>query len=61
LTDTIDYFESWKLKRNLLLLQEKITEKLEDVIEQDAREIEFHWEEDGKTYRTKSEILFISR
>lgn len=60
LTDETDLANSWKLKRNIHFLREKINNHL-DSLQQDMEslETEFHWHLDGQTYNCKSDILFL--
>jgi len=60
LTDENDIYESWKLKRNVNLLRERINAHLDAISEEsDDLEMEFFWRKDNKTYNCKSDILFI--
>lgn len=60
LTDETDMTNSWKLKRNLVFLREKITEHLTSLsIDMSSIETEFYWKLDQKTYKCKSDILFL--
>lgn len=54
-------FDSWKLKRNVRLLKDKINEKIDEFDENQRNCVKFHWENDEKDYSCYSEILFISR
>ncbi|MCB4810261.1 hypothetical protein LG204_02895 [Methylovorus menthalis] len=60
LTDEGDMSASWKLKRNIVFLQEKIHSHL-DSLSQDINslDMEFYWAQDQKTYKCKSDILFL--
>lgn len=62
LTDENDIYDSWKLKRSINFLREKINSHL-DAISNDSNdlEMEFFWKKDGETYKCKSDILFIKR
>jgi hypothetical protein len=62
LTDENDIYDSWKLKRSINFLREKINSHL-DAISNNSNdlEMEFFWKQDGKTYKCKSDILFIKR
>lgn len=60
LTDTNNPFESWKLKRNKNLLQDKINEKINHFSDVPRNKITFYWDKDGKNYDCYSEILFIN-
>lgn len=60
LTDEKDIYNSWKLKRNIVYLKEKISEHLDDLfMDMSSLETEFYWKGDQKTYNCKSDILFI--
>jgi hypothetical protein len=60
LTDETDMTNSWKLKRNLIFLREKITEHLTSLsMDMSSLETEFYWKLDQKTYNCKSDILFL--
>tara|TARA_Y100000996_G_C22550993_1_gene653703 strand:- start:183 stop:1292 length:1110 start_codon:yes stop_codon:yes gene_type:complete len=60
LTDENDMINSWKLKRNINFLREKINDHLDNlVLSQSNLETEFFWKKDKKTYKCKSDILFI--
>ena len=51
---------SWKLKRNVIFLQEKIHLHLDDLaLDIDSLDTEFYWAQDQKNYRCKSDILFL--
>lgn len=60
LTDENDMAASWKLKRNVVFLEENIRSHL-DALSQDvdALDTEFYWAKDQKTYRCKSDVLFL--
>ena len=60
LTDEGDMSSSWKLKRNVVFLQEKIHRHLDNLaLDVDSLETEFYWSQDQKNYRCKSDILFL--
>lgn len=60
LTDEGDMSSSWKLKRNIVFLQEKIHSHLNGSSQDiDSLYMEFYWAKDQKTYRCKSDILFL--
>ena len=60
LTDETDMSNSWKLKRNVVFLREKITEHLTNLsMDMSSLETEFYWSLDQKTYNCKSDILFL--
>lgn len=52
--------ESWKLKRNIKFLKEKINYHLNSLdTELNLLNTNFHWDKDGENYNCKSDILFI--
>lgn len=60
LTDETDMSNSWKLKRNVVFLREKIAEHLKNLsMDMSSLETEFYWKLDQKTYNCKSDILFL--
>lgn len=60
LTDETDMSNSWKLKRNIVFLKEKIAEHLTRLsMDMSKLETEFYWKLDQKTYNCKSDILFL--
>ena len=60
LTDESDMSFSWKLKRNVLFLQEKIHRHLDELaIDIESLDTEFYWAKDQKNYKCKSDILFL--
>lgn len=59
LTDLDNPFDSWKIKRNKKLLQDRINEKLNTFDKANKNKILFHWEKNGKDYECYSEILFV--
>lgn len=60
LTDESDMSSSWKLKRNVVFLQEKIHRHLDNLaLDVDSLDTEFYWSQDQKNYRCKSDILFL--
>ena len=60
LTDETDMINSWKLKRNIVFLREKINTHLDNLMmDMESLETEFYWHEDQQTYNCKSDILFI--
>lgn len=60
LTDENNMADSWKLKRNIGYLTEKIKEHLDEFsINEDEINTEFYWKLDQKTYRCKSDIIFV--
>ncbi len=60
LTDESDMSNSWKLKRNIVFLQDRITSHL-DKLSMDMASLNttFYWKKDKKTYNCKSDILFL--
>ena len=50
--------DSWKLKRNISFLREKIDKHLNSILLTNL-ETKFHWKKDNKNYYCKSDILFI--
>jgi len=62
LTDENDIYDSWKLKRSINFLKEKINFHLNEMPDNsEDLKIEFFWKKDNKTYKCKSDILFIKR
>ncbi len=60
LTDENDMANSWKLKRNIGYLREKINEHLGNLsMDMSSLETDFYWNGDQRTYKCKSDILFI--
>lgn len=60
LTDENDMEESWKLKRNINFLQDRIHTHLDNLsMDMDKLDTEFYWSADQKTYKCKSDILFL--
>ena len=60
LTDERDMSASWKLKRNIVFLRDKINTHLDARSDDsDALETDFYWEKTKKQYRCKSDILFL--
>lgn len=60
LTDENDMSASWKLKRNVVFLQENINAHLNALsMDIDSLNTEFFWAKDQKTYKCKSDILFL--
>ncbi len=60
LTDETDMSNSWKLKRNIVFLRDRITSHL-NYLSMDMASLEttFFWKLDNKTYSCKSDILFL--
>lgn len=62
LTDENDIYDSWKLKRSINFLKEKINTHLSQISNNpDDLELEFFWKKDNKTYKCKSDILFVKK
>ncbi len=62
LTDENDIYDSWKLKRSINFLKEKINAHLNRISDNsNDLELEFFWEKDNKTYKCKSDILFVKK
>ena len=59
LVDTENIFDSWKLKRNVNLLKNKIQEKMNEFDTTKVHQVSFTWEKDGKTYDCLAETLFV--
>lgn len=60
LTDESNMGNSWKLKRNIVFLREKINAHLDDLrLDMTSLDTEFYWYQDQKTYNCKSDILFL--
>lgn len=60
LTDESDMSNSWKLKRNIVFLREKINAHLDNLqMDMTNLDTEFYWYQDQKTYNCKSDILFL--
>lgn len=60
LTDEDDISSSWKLKRNIIFLEEKIHRHLDNLaLNTGSLNTEFYWSPDKKIYRCKSDILFL--
>lgn len=60
LTDESDMSNSWKLKRNIVFLQDRITAHLNNLsMDMESLETSFYWKLDNKTYNCKSDILFL--
>ncbi len=59
LIDSNNIFDSWKLKRNMNLLQQLIKSKLDNISSNHINTVDFHWKKDDKLYTAVSEILFI--
>lgn len=62
LTDENDIYDSWKLKRSINFLKEKINSHLNEISNNsEDLKMEFFWQKDNKTYKCKSDILFVKR
>lgn len=62
LTDENDIYDSWKLKRSINFLKEKINSHLHQISDNpEDLEMEFYWRKDNQTYKCKSDILFIKK
>lgn len=61
LVDSENPFESWKLKRNVSLLKNKIATKIDDIIKKKPNFIDFYWKKTSKNFTCISEILFVSK
>ena len=60
LTDEVDMSNSWKLKRNIVFLRDRIISHLDNLLmDMTSLETKFYWKLDGKTYSCKSDILFL--
>lgn len=62
LTDETDITASWKLKRNIVFLRQKINEHLDTITANTARlDTQFYWRQTLQTFNCKSDILFIKQ
>lgn len=62
LTDENDIYDSWKLKRSINFLRDKINTHLNDISDNSADlELEFFWKIENKSYKCKSDILFVKK
>lgn len=62
LTDESDITNSWKLKRNIGFLRQKINEHLDAItLDLDRLNTEFYWKKTQQTFNCKSDILFIKQ
>lgn len=60
LTDEEDMTSSWKLKRNIVFLRDRINAHLDDLsLDMSALVTTFYWKLDQRTYNCKSDILFL--
>ena len=61
LIDSERYFDSWKLKRNMNLIKDKILSKVNEISSENKNFINFHWKKDDKQYACIYEVLFIDK
>lgn len=62
LTDESDITSSWKLKRNINFLREKINAHLDDItLDLERLNTRFYWAKTQQHYNCKSDILFIKQ
>jgi len=61
LTDMDNLFDSWKLKRNIPLLTEKINEKLDSMTTDNIQTVDFYWSPTNMHYIAKADVIFIDR
>ena len=62
LTDENNFFESWKLKRQIPFLREQIKAHMGDLLlDPEALITKFHWEKTGQDFVCKSGIIFINK
>lgn len=61
LVDSENPFESWKLKRNVNLLKDKIATKIDSIIGKSPNYIEFYWKKESRKFTCISEVLFITK
>ncbi len=60
LTDESEMSNSWKLKRNIVFLRDKINTHFDNLqLDMSSLETEFYWHQDQQTYNCKSDILFL--
>lgn len=60
LTDETDITNSWKLKRNIVFLKEKINAHLDSLpADTSGLDTEFYWRKTQETFKCKSDIVFI--
>lgn len=60
LTDETDMSSSWKLKRNIVFLKDKINKHLKNLqMNASSLNTNFYWYKDHQTYHCKSDILFL--
>ncbi len=62
LTDENEIYNSWKLKRSIPFLRERINSHLDTILDRtEDLYTEFYWHGDQQTYNCKSDILFIKQ
>lgn len=62
LTDESDITNSWKLKRNIVFLRERINAHLDKLSNDASRlETEFYWRKTQQNFKCKSDILFVKQ
>lgn len=62
LTDENDLTNSWKLKRNIIFLREKINNHLNGItLDLPRLNTQFYWAKNQRTYHCKSDILFVKQ
>jgi hypothetical protein len=62
LTDETDMTNSWKLKRNIVFLRDRINAHLDQlVMNLENLETEFYWRQTEQIFHCKSDILFIKQ
>ena len=62
LTDETDITNSWKLKRNIVFLRQKINEHLDQLtFDITGLNTQFYWSKTQTTFNCKSDILFIKQ
>lgn len=62
LTDENDLTNSWKLKRNIVFLRDKINNHLNSIaLDLHRLNTQFYWAKNHRTYLCKSDILFIKQ
>ena len=61
LTNESNMANSWKLKRNIDFLRDRITFHLDKLsMNMPVLDTTFYWKADKKTYNCKSDILFLN-
>ncbi len=62
LTDETDITNSWKLKRNIVFLRERINAHLDSIsTDLDNLNTQFYWRKTQQTFNCKSDIVFIKQ